>query len=218
MGPSMKREEGVRDDKIEMRRWEDAREMARRNEREGERERERERKRGETKCANKANMRADLQPGGQRYFHRFVEIVGINFSPLFTDGFPFHPLCERSLTPDLRYRALRAFNAYYALMRHENAYRGVSMHRYCNMFALYLYELLSLSLSLSLKTVNFFKLNFPKIFAGMDILPLISQSVKDWVIKKMTQVHVNNRIITKTFIKKKNLKKMKAYLNSSSFR
>lgn len=69
--------------------------------------RERERERGETKCANKANMRADLQPGGQRYFHEFLEIVGINFPPLFTDGFVSsrdsfpHLPCVRSLTPDL---------------------------------------------------------------------------------------------------------------------
>lgn len=55
-----------------------------REEREREKSRHDASERGETKCANKANMRADLQPGGQRYFHEFLEIVGINFSPLFS--------------------------------------------------------------------------------------------------------------------------------------
>lgn len=82
----------VRDDKIEMRRREGAR-----------RKREKEkasRQGGETKCANKANMRADLQPGGQRYFHEFLGIVGINFPPLFSgDPLPFyHSTLVRSLT------------------------------------------------------------------------------------------------------------------------
>jgi len=87
-------------------------------------ERERERERGETKWENKANMRANLQSGRQRYFHEFLEIVGINFPPLFTDGFvppplphdsfPSPTLCEIAHAGSLIQRALRAYRPLHA--------------------------------------------------------------------------------------------------------
>lgn len=106
-------------DKIEMHRWEDVREIVEAR----TRERKKERERDETKWENKANMRANLQSGGQRYFHEFLEIVGINFPPLFTDGFvpssphdpfPSPPLCEIVHAGSLIQRALRAYRPLHA--------------------------------------------------------------------------------------------------------
>lgn len=81
-------------------------------------------------------MRADLQPGGQRYFHEFLEIVGINFPPLFSGESATRslstlralPSCDRS-RPDPWYRRVPV--AHYPLMQRENAraFRGISVHR-----------------------------------------------------------------------------------------
>jgi len=47
---------------------------------------------GETKCANKANMRADLQPGGQRYFHEnFLKSLELTFLLSSRLGFGLFP-------------------------------------------------------------------------------------------------------------------------------